>query len=105
MDAGGPSILASVRLQVDTANSSPVLCDILIGRSLDDVLGTALDVGSKKIVWANEECRITTGGHIHRTHSARLSSVEGAGMEIAQRLRLFFALADRIAMGEGLHCS
>lgn len=99
---GDQNFLASVALRVTWASGDLLICDIVVLRHLDDVFGTAFDVGHDREVWANGGCRFKTERSAYGTHCARVPRVEAAGVEIAQRVRHLFRFVERVVVGKGL---
>lgn len=62
--------LSVVGPEVDRANDDSLPCDVGVDRSLKDVGGTAVDVGTQKRVWASINCRLGTGPRAKATHCA-----------------------------------
>lgn len=52
---GKPELLASVGLRVERASNKLSSCHIIVDRNTEDVIGTALDTGRHRNVWASRE--------------------------------------------------
>lgn len=102
LEDGERDLFASVGFRVERAKGDLFSCDIVVGKSLDDVFKTAPDVGHDERVRANLQCRLTAGWGAYGTHCARARCVKAALVEIVQRFQHFVACVEKVEVTKDL---